>query len=563
MTDNQTSTGSTRTYLWLGAILLLLLTAIYFFLAQDEETVITETPPSTDVQISENRDDTASSDDGMEASSDAIEGGLDQTIVDSNESLKDNPNQPVNMPSSGSVEQSQKGNLSSPPSAEGLGDGEKLDDAELLATVNEILKEFDSGALTKMAEPPSGQNSTPKASANNPSLEEAERLLQEVTAPPRDGGVAQPLFETEKEDIAAKTQEIESQIPPSRKVIEQGEEKTNGVRDGDLQVVAPEFDTVRIDTYGTTLIAGRAEPNTSIQAIVNGEVAHQGDVSRLGQFTMIFDIDTENVAALEVTLNTVTIDGQAIPSEQTIVVLPSDLQSIGTNTADSDEMVEPSALDVSAEGIKPLQPTVLLSSLDGVRVIQHALPKLDQQTLVEMITYDETGEAILGGQARNLENTIRIYIDNQFIKDVAIQADKSWSSNLAEIEPGRYMLRVDEVNRSGRVVGRVEMPLQKEGEDFVKAMLAATNDSNVGDDTGVDVQPFMQLITVQRGYTLWGISRNQFGLGRLYVNIFDLNKDQIRDPDLIYPGQIFQIPQSDDLFDPEYNRRYIPPSSEG
>lgn len=48
-------------------------------------------------------------------------------------------------------------------------------------------------------------------------------------------------------------------------------------------------------------------------------------------------------------------------------------------------------------------------------------------------------------------------------------------------------------------------------------------------------------ITVQPGYTLWRIARENLGDGIMYVQVFEANKDQIRDPDLIYPGQIFTI----------------------
>ena len=50
-------------------------------------------------------------------------------------------------------------------------------------------------------------------------------------------------------------------------------------------------------------------------------------------------------------------------------------------------------------------------------------------------------------------------------------------------------------------------------------------------------------ITVQPGFTLWGIARENFGDGVLYVQVFEANKDKIRNPDLIYPGQVFTIPQ--------------------
>lgn len=49
-------------------------------------------------------------------------------------------------------------------------------------------------------------------------------------------------------------------------------------------------------------------------------------------------------------------------------------------------------------------------------------------------------------------------------------------------------------------------------------------------------------VTVQPGFTLWGIAEQNFGTGVLYVQLFDANKDKIRDPDLIYPGQVFTIP---------------------
>lgn len=52
-----------------------------------------------------------------------------------------------------------------------------------------------------------------------------------------------------------------------------------------------------------------------------------------------------------------------------------------------------------------------------------------------------------------------------------------------------------------------------------------------------------QVVTVQPGFTLWGIASETYGDGFLYVQLYEANKDQIRDPDLIYPGQIFELPE--------------------
>ncbi len=57
------------------------------------------------------------------------------------------------------------------------------------------------------------------------------------------------------------------------------------------------------------------------------------------------------------------------------------------------------------------------------------------------------------------------------------------------------------------------------------------------------VQPVT--ITVQPGFTLWGIAQAQMGDGVMYVQVFEANRDKIKDPDLIYPGQVFAVPEGD------------------
>ena len=53
-------------------------------------------------------------------------------------------------------------------------------------------------------------------------------------------------------------------------------------------------------------------------------------------------------------------------------------------------------------------------------------------------------------------------------------------------------------------------------------------------------------VIIRRGDTLWRISRETYGLGRRYTVIYLANGEQIRDPNLIYPGQVFRLPDGDD-----------------
>jgi nucleoid-associated protein YgaU len=58
------------------------------------------------------------------------------------------------------------------------------------------------------------------------------------------------------------------------------------------------------------------------------------------------------------------------------------------------------------------------------------------------------------------------------------------------------------------------------------------------------VVPSIDTRVIMRGDNLWRIGRATYGAGRRYTVIYRANKDQIRDPDLIYPGQIFVLPKN-------------------
>ena len=89
--------------------------------------------------------------------------------------------------------------------------------------------------------------------------------------------------------------------------------------------------------------------------------------------------------------------------------------------------------------------------------------------------------------------------------------------------PGLHKLRIDQTDASGKVIARLETPFSR--ADFLLPADAAA------------------LVVVQLGNSLWRIARRRYGLGLQYVHIFEANRDQITDPDLIYPGQIFELPQ--------------------
>jgi len=64
-----------------------------------------------------------------------------------------------------------------------------------------------------------------------------------------------------------------------------------------------------------------------------------------------------------------------------------------------------------------------------------------------------------------------------------------------------------------------------------------------GDMAGKGAHP--SRVIIQPGDNLWTIARHIYGRGIQYTIIYEANRDQIRDPDLIYPGQVFATPKAE------------------
>lgn len=51
-------------------------------------------------------------------------------------------------------------------------------------------------------------------------------------------------------------------------------------------------------------------------------------------------------------------------------------------------------------------------------------------------------------------------------------------------------------------------------------------------------------VIIRRGDNLWTVASRNYGEGIRYTTIFDANRDQVRNPDLIFPGQVLKVPEN-------------------
>ena len=180
------------------------------------------------------------------------------------------------------------------------------------------------------------------------------------------------------------------------------------------------------------------------------------------------------------------------------------------------------------------QVAVLRADADGVTLVQPIAQKPQGKVVLDTISYSDSGEVQLAGRAGAASN-ILVYLDNTPAGQFAAAENGNWGGGLEAVEPGVYTLRLDEVNDAGKVLSRMETPFKREAPEVLQPPVAEGA-------TG-EAAPLVRAVTVQEGDTLWAISQQRYGSGFLYVRVFEANNSAIRDPDLIYPGQVFTLPE--------------------
>lgn len=171
---------------------------------------------------------------------------------------------------------------------------------------------------------------------------------------------------------------------------------------------------------------------------------------------------------------------------------------------------------------------VLKSTSEGVELLQSDVaPAVNVD--IDTIGYSDVGDIQLSGRAVPGSFEVRVYLDNRFVASLPVENQGGWRGTVPDVDEGIYTLRVDQVNTAGDVTSRLETPFKREAP----AALA---------QAGAGLEGPVRAITVQTGDTLWAIARERYGEGVLFVRVFEANIGAIRDPDLIYPGQVFDLP---------------------
>jgi hypothetical protein len=294
----------------------------------------------------------------------------------------------------------------------------------------------------------------------------------------------------------------------------------------------PTFDVVRIDPLGAVVTAGRSAPGAEVSILADGvEIGH---TTATGQGTWVVLPEAPlPPGAHTLTLQERTPAGQHVASQGSVLMTVPDSSS-GAGPA--------AVLPPLAVLTTPQLPPRLLQGPPGEGTSKPG------QLGLGALDYDAHGDLELSGTAAP-GTTVRLYSDDQPVGEAQTGKDGRWSliphagpqtspqtgpqtspgtaqagAPGGAIAEGPHQLRLDEIGPNGKVSARVELPFRR---DVVPSGEVAAG-----------------RIVVQPGTNLWRIAHRAYGSGLHYTVIYQANRDQIRNPDLIYPGQVLAVPEA-------------------
>jgi Bacterial Ig domain/LysM domain len=410
------------------------------------------------------------------------------------------------------------------------------------------------------------------------------------------------LVVVEKDKWTSDTVVVAKKIEPQAAVVETPKVEAPAKADATTPkaVVAPSFDTVRVEASGETVIAGRAEPGSEVTIKYNGATVGTAMTNTDGAFVVTpekplpkgpgaLSIEMKNKETVVASADTVAVDVKG-----------------GTETTPMVAVM------------KPGQPTTLIQMPSKVKPV---LPPMSTVNL-DTVDYDEAGNIVFSGRGPT-GSKVQLYVDNKPYALADIGADGTWTMPNGEpLTVGAHELRADEIGEDGKVTSRVAIPFYREdpkkiasstpvevpkapevaaAPDVQVTMVDKTVEPPVATSTTVTtsstatttievaktpaappavalapeapkavvapespkvevpaVKPDVavaaatpaeppvapQQIIIQPGNNLWKLSRKLYGKGTMYTVIYEANKDQIRKPGLIYPGQVFMTPDA-------------------
>ncbi|MEE4012476.1 LysM peptidoglycan-binding domain-containing protein [Roseibium sp. FZY0029] len=224
----------------------------------------------------------------------------------------------------------------------------------------------------------------------------------------------------------------------------------------------------------------------------------------------------------------------------------TDVASAQAGAAPAADASQQAASDTAAAGGKQDGGTaVALASQNEPAAVPEAAS--DAPTVTVEAVESEQDKVFIAGTGEP-GSSVRVYVGDEFQGEAKVSSGGKWlvqgGKNIAE---GNVEVRADLIGEDGNTVdARAAVTFEKEQDkQIVLTKVVASGEGAGAEGQGADIKKALPVVIIRKGDNLWRISRRLYGEGLRYTTIYKANQEQIRNPDLIYPGQVFLTPEGD------------------
>lgn len=319
---------------------------------------------------------------------------------------------------------------------------------------------------------------------------------------------------------------------------------------------APTFDVLRVEPSGSIVIAGKSAGNATVDLLSRGAIIGTTKSLDSGEFVIALD-DPLKPGDYQLVLRSTTPEGTAMTSLETAIVSIPEVKT-GQVLALVEQSGKPSRMITKPQATEPAAQEsgpAMAAAPKGDKPI--AAPAV--KTLVAVEAIEIEGNKIFIAGTAEPGSTVKIYTNNDLLGTTKTAPNGRFLlQTVQELPVGDYIVRADMIAKDGvTVVARAAVPFKREAGERVAAI--APEQPKDGSETGAvvaqtDAQPVDAgnplknvegSVIIRRGDNLWRISRRTYGAGMRYTTIYLANKEQIRNPDMIFPGQVFSLPEKE------------------
>ena len=274
-----------------------------------------------------------------------------------------------------------------------------------------------------------------------------------------------------------------------------------------------ELEVIRVRPDGSLVIAGKGLPNSKIEIISGSKVIAVTTSDKIGDFVAVPEKQLEGGEYL-LSFRQTTEDEKVIIANKSVAInvtgAKKDIPIVAIVDSDGKlgaKVIQAPGLDANKE-----------ISKEEKNIIED---KRDPYIAILAITHDtKVGQLVLSGRAHNGVQ-INAGFTGKETSSTKIINDEWTLSIPGKLIAGKQKVFAVLLGKDGKVLS--------ENSIIISGKII----QNANGKT---------FVVVQKGDALWNIAYQRLGVGNRYIDIVKLNKNKITNPDLIYPKQLFIIP---------------------